>query len=238
MASTNHDNDPAWWKSGAFKGALAAGIITSLIAGVFTVVAAAVPLWPFAGESTDAQNGTVTQSPQASGSSDGSPVAPFTSPPAPTGEASASPSGSGSAEDAAVRYLADMEAVQGSSNVHVSKLYDGRVTREFNSSILASINMFRSKYTYVYTVDGDWKFFRATIGIDVGSKPGAEVHFRVYLNDVAVDSGYVLTMQETKELVIPVAGKSQIKLVTTAQKSGGVGNSGRATWGDARFTME
>ncbi|WP_412538134.1 NPCBM/NEW2 domain-containing protein [Longispora sp. K20-0274] len=126
----------------------------------------------------------------------------------------------------------------GSSNDHVAKLYDGSATHTYNSSIKAGINSFNDTYTYVYTIEDGMRFFRATIGIDVASKPGAEVLFRVYLNNAAIDSGYLMTMQGVKELAIPIDGKSQIKLVTTAQKSGGVGNSGQAAWGDARFTTD
>lgn len=156
----------------------------------------------------------------------------------PSPDMTTSPTADVSEEAPQVEYLADLVAVVGDSNVHVSRLSDGHGPREYNTSVTASINNFSEKKTFVYTNDKNWKVFRATIGIDVSSEPGAEVHFRVYLDDAPIDAGYLLPMQKTKELVVPVAGKSQIKLVTTTQKSGGVGHSGRATWGDARFTME
>jgi hypothetical protein len=221
---------PSRRRRSIWKDAKVVAQILAVVAAVIGLMSVVVPL--FGSDDGSDTKGTVAVAPTATSPDSSLPTAPST-PSASTGR----PEG-GASGDAAVQYLSELEAVQGSSNTHVSKLFDGRETREFNSSILAGINSFSPTYTYVYVVDNGWKFFRATIGIDVSSKPGAEVHFRVYLNDVAIDSGHVLTMQETKDLVIPVSGKSQIKLVTDVQKSGGVGNSGRSTWGDARFTME
>nr|GID85070.1 hypothetical protein Ade03nite_39940 [Actinoplanes derwentensis] len=151
----------------------------------------------------------------------------------PSDAASSTPS---SAEPAV--YLSNLEPVDGDPRSQSATLYDGKSTSDFTSSITSSINSFDSEKKVVYTIEDGWNHFRATIGIDTSSKPGAKVNFRVYLDGDQVGSGNLLTMQETKELDIPVTGRSQIQLVITAEKTGGVGGSGRAVWGDARFTTD
>lgn len=169
------------------------------------------------------------------------PSTPATSSSSSTVTPAVSPSVSGSlgcgqspTEAAQVEYLADIKPVSGDPGTGPSTIGGNKV--RCLKSVRFPINGFNSTYTAVYNIGPTLTTFHATLGIDNGTKDGAKVHFQIYVDDASVDTGYMLDFLSTKEIEINVTGKSRLKLVTEAVDAGGVGNTGHATWGDARFT--
>jgi hypothetical protein len=80
----------------------------------------------------------------------------------------------------------------------------------------------------------------ASPAANASADSAAAVEYLFDLDPVEGDANIeVAKLSDGKQkLALPLTGQSQLKLVTTTQKSGGVGNSGRAAWGDARFTTE
>ncbi|MCZ4123317.1 NPCBM/NEW2 domain-containing protein [Streptomyces sp. H39-S7] len=95
-----------------------------------------------------------------------------------------------------------------------------------------------TEYTFAYKVPADWKYFRATIGIDINSKYSVTgMSFQIYLDDDAAPvAEYTLKMFESQDIKVPISGASKIKLYTanTTPRESFV----RATWGDARLTND
>ncbi|MFC5265871.1 hypothetical protein ACFPJ1_27475 [Kribbella qitaiheensis] len=54
-------------------------------------------------------------------------------------------------------------------------------------------NGFQGGYTAEYGVDAHSSTFRATLGIDNKTKPGAKVSFLNYLDGALINDGYLLT---------------------------------------------
>jgi hypothetical protein len=135
---------------------------------------------------------------------------------------------------ATTQYLADARPTVGDPGEGPATIAGNKVT--CLRSIRFPINGFQGEYTAVYPIEAQWNTFRATIGIDNRTKPGAKIHFLVYLDDALVNDGYLLTYYDSRELKIDVRGKSVIKLYTEVVEAGGVGGTGRSVWGNARFT--
>lgn len=127
-----------------------------------------------------------------------------------------------------VQYLSDLPSIDGDNRIKTATLGDGKTY----SHSVRSVNPFE-RYTFVYAIEGEWKFFVATLGIDRGAPDESVAHFQVYLNGAPYGSGDVVGKWETKEVRIPVTGKSEIKLVTSTQKGA---TKVRSVWGDARFS--
>ena len=230
MTTTDQDEKQPWRKTSAGKAAMMAGAIAlsvGIVTATATIIAANIKASSEDGKSA---NPTTTATPTIQEGSSASSEAPESEP-------SSDSFSDDTISTATVQYLCELEPVTGDDRKQVSSLNNGSETLEFNSSVMAPINSFNTDYSFVYTIGNGWKYFRVTIGIDVESEPGAKVLFRIYLNDKSIDSGHVLEMNEVKEIAIPLNGESQIKLFTEVQASG-IGGSGRATWGDARFTLE
>lgn len=199
-----------WWKTTEAKVTLAG----SIVAGIVTVIVSVLLSWLPSDDSTEVQaGGTATTVPPASSRSTPSPV---------------------EQNGINVQYLADIEPVSGDPRTDPSTIGGNKV--ECLRSARFPINSFNSKYTAVYNIDPSWTTFHAVLGLDNVTKSGTEAHFQIYADDVPVDTGHLLNFFSTKEVNIDVTGKSRLTLVTEGVKFGGVGNSGVATWCDARFT--
>lgn len=135
----------------------------------------------------------------------------------------------------ATQYLADLKPLYGDPGEGAATLGGNKV--ECGRSIRFPINGFQGGYTAEYGIDAHSSTFRATLGIDNKTKPGAKVNFLIYLDGELVNDGYLLTYYDTQELKVSVKGKSVLKLVTEVVAAGGVGGTGRSVWGNARFTV-
>jgi hypothetical protein len=135
----------------------------------------------------------------------------------------------------ATQYLADLKPLYGDPGEGPATLGGNKV--ECGRSIRFPINGFQGGYTAEYGIDAHSSTFRATLGIDNKTKPGAKVNFLIYLDGELVNDGYLLTYYDTQELKLSVKGKSVLKLVTEVVAAGGVGGTGRSVWGNARFTV-
>ncbi|GAB3836648.1 NPCBM/NEW2 domain-containing protein [Kribbella italica] len=133
------------------------------------------------------------------------------------------------------QYLADQVPLYGDPGEGPATLGGNKVV--CGRSVRFPINGFASKYTAEYAIDAKATWFRATLGIDSRTKPGAKVHFLIYLIGTPIDDGYLLTYYDVKEIKVPVKGKAVLKLVTEAVEAGGVGGTGRSAWGNGRFTQ-
>ena len=162
---------------------------------------------------------------------------PVVDPPAttPTVTAVAKPSQAPKSAVWADQYLADQVPLYGDPGEGPATLGGNKVV--CGRSVRFPINGFASKYTAEYGIDAKATWFRATLGIDSRTKPGAKVHFLIYLDGTAINDGYLLTYYDVQEIKVPVKGKAVLKLVTEAVEAGGVGGTGRSAWGNGRFTQ-
>jgi hypothetical protein len=131
------------------------------------------------------------------------------------------------------QYLADLEPLEGAPGTGPATIGGNKI--ECGRSLRFQINGFQGGYTATYGIGASAVFFHATLGIDNKTKPGAKVHFLVYLDGALVNDGYLLSYYDTREFKVGVKGKSVIKLVTEVVASGGVGGTGKSVWGNARF---
>jgi hypothetical protein len=175
---------------------------------------------PTVDDSTDPPSTPTTPDPTES--------SPETEPP-PTTEPTATP------KSPATQYLADLKPLYGDPGEGPATIGGNKI--DCGRSVRFPINGFQGQYTAEYRIDKTAAVFRATLGIDNATKPGAKIHFLIYLDDVLVNDGYLLTYYDTQEFKVSVKGKSVLKLFTEVVASGGVGNTGRSVWGNARFTV-
>jgi hypothetical protein len=131
------------------------------------------------------------------------------------------------------QYLADLEPLEGAPGTGPATIGGNKI--ECGRSLRFQINGFQGGYTATYGIGASAVFFHATLGIDNKTKPGAKVHFLVYLDGALVNDGYLLSYYDTREFKVGVKGKSVIKLVTEVVASGGVGGTGQSVLGNARF---
>ncbi|HVT88874.1 MAG TPA: NPCBM/NEW2 domain-containing protein, partial [Tepidisphaeraceae bacterium] len=91
--------------------------------------------------------------------------------------------------------------------------------------------------TLVFNLNGQYSQFLSDIGVDDEKGNAGSVVFQVYLDNSATpiyDSGVMTGATATKQVVVDVTGKSQLKLVVT--DSGNGNNSDHADWANARLT--
>ncbi|MBC8108050.1 MAG: NPCBM/NEW2 domain-containing protein [Anaerolineae bacterium] len=86
-----------------------------------------------------------------------------------------------------------------------------------------------------YTLSGNYSEFRADIGIDDEVGNGGSVVFQVWdnLGNKLYDSGTMTGSTATKQIVVPVAGKQELRLITTVATNGA--DSDHADWAFARL---
>jgi hypothetical protein len=131
-----------------------------------------------------------------------------------------------------VQYLSDLHALQGDNRVKTAELSSGGTKTTYVHS-LRTVNP-STEYTFEYVINGDWAFFTATIGIENGARDNSGAVFQVYLDGrTAPELSFTVAQYESREIRIPVSGKSKIKLYTANIKREGYFPT---VWGDARFT--
>ncbi|MFC8454355.1 NPCBM/NEW2 domain-containing protein [Kitasatospora sp. NPDC057223] len=156
-----------------------------------------------------------------------------TTAPAPRTVPSATPSAAAPpAASADVQYLSDLHALQGDNRVKTAELSSGGTKTTYVHS-LRTVNP-STEYTFEYVINGDWAFFTATIGIENGARDNSGAVFQIYLDGkTAPELSFTVAQYESREIRIPVSGKSKIKLHTANVKREGYFPT---VWGDARFT--
>ncbi|MDG9702063.1 NPCBM/NEW2 domain-containing protein [Streptomyces sp. DH37] len=161
-----------------------------------------------------------------------------------TGERTGEPSAGvgrddGGAEDSSVpdagpspvQYLSDIEGTRDKS----ATLVLGGRQRQCLNSLMIAAHLFQDTKTLEYSIDPGWDAFRAVAGIDTAPPAGNRMRFTVFV-DGRQAAVHELSDREAVEIEVPVAGKSQLKLVTETLRAGKVPKGGYGAWGDARFT--
>lgn len=139
----------------------------------------------------------------------------------------------------AIQYLSDEKAV---SNHFGTKSGSSEITQQaYPHSLWVGISACStSNHEVEYNIESGWTKFAAWVGLNKESATGLKILFQVYLDDVPYGSGYAKsTLEPAEEIVLPISGKSRIKL-TAVWVSGGrcnaIGSFAYATWGNAQFS--
>lgn len=226
-------------------GTISAAVVGALIAGVFQIASAQLG---GGDKKSDSAPPPASAAPSPGPVPGGEP--PPTPEPAPSDTPSGEPadgggggnggSGRGSgpadpppaeAEPPTVRYLGDIE---GTRHKSATLVHEGRQRRCPNSLMIAA-HLFQRTKSLEYAIEPGWDTFRAVAGIDTAPPSGNRMRFTVYVDDRQA-AVHELSDREAVEIEVPVAGGSQLKLVTETIEAGEVPKGGYGAWGDARFT--
>ena len=107
----------------------------------------------------------------------------------------------------------------------------------FSDSLTLRVGGCRKSGEIAYSLNREWRRFKTTVGVTSDSKPGAEVDFRLFVDDKQVGPEYQTTKFKSAPIDIDVSNALELKLRMTFVKGdmGLCSNAGYAAWGDAQL---
>lgn len=107
------------------------------------------------------------------------------------------------------------------------------VHHEHSIAVTVADRLCLAMVTIDYDIPTGAKVFRTSVGYEVESSPNAEVRFQVFLDNVSAYDK-LLRPFTTEIISLPLINVSRIRLFTFVTQCNRA--SGRAVWGDPRFT--
>ena len=161
---------------------------------------------------------TPSASTPSPGPDSGQPVSPTNSPPVP----------------GALAFLSELDPISETTPDKNSVNLSGTT---FSDSLTLRVGGCRKSAEISYSLNGEWRRFKTTVGVTSDSKPGTEINFRLFVDDKQVGSEYHTTKFKSVPIDIDVSNALELRLRMTFVKGDMdlCSNAGYAAWGDAQL---
>ncbi|HEY5835408.1 NPCBM/NEW2 domain-containing protein [Streptomyces sp.] len=139
-----------------------------------------------------------------------------------------------------VVYLSSLDPIGGLGNWKTTGSA-GMGQKTYGNGIIFTPNYFNSqRLDLTFTIPSGMKHFKATVGLDDRTAPGATVFFQIQRNETPVDSGFTLGVDGRQEVnpLITGAHRLTIMVEVTKRAPDSINAPLHAVWGDARFSKQ